>query len=90
MSLLWLASELRPYLAPTAHLQRSAKIGSPEEGNKFSYIWEERERLERCKRVILATDNDQAGEALAEEIARRWVGPSAGGSSLRAPRTQRC
>ena len=44
---------------------------SPEEDNKFSYIWEERERLERCKRVILATDNDQAGEALAEEIARR-------------------
>lgn len=44
---------------------------SPEEDNKFSYIWEERERLERCKRIILATDNDQAGEALAEEIARR-------------------
>jgi twinkle protein len=44
---------------------------SPEEDNKFSYIWEERERLERVKRVILATDNDQAGEALAEEIARR-------------------
>jgi twinkle protein len=44
---------------------------SPEEDNKFSYIWEERERLERVKRVILATDSDQAGEALAEEIARR-------------------
>lgn len=44
---------------------------SPEEDNKFSYIWEERDRLERCKKVVLATDNDQAGEALAEEIARR-------------------
>ena len=44
---------------------------SPEEDNKFSYIWEERERLERVKRVILATDSDQAGEAMAEEIARR-------------------
>ena len=44
---------------------------SPEEDNKFSYIWEERDRIERCKRVVLATDNDQAGEALAEEIARR-------------------
>ena len=44
---------------------------SPEEDNKFSYIWEERERLERCKKIVLATDNDQAGEALAEEIARR-------------------
>ena len=44
---------------------------SPEEDNKFSYIWEERERLERCKKIVLATDNDHAGEALAEEIARR-------------------
>lgn len=44
---------------------------SPEEDNKFSYVWEERERIEKAKRVILATDNDQAGEALAEEIARR-------------------
>ena len=44
---------------------------SPEEDNKFSYIWEERDRIEQCKRIVLATDNDQAGEALAEEIARR-------------------
>lgn len=44
---------------------------SPEEDGKFAYIWEERERLEQCKRVVLATDNDVQGEALAEEIARR-------------------
>jgi len=44
---------------------------SPEEDNKFSYIWEERERIEKCERIVLATDNDHAGEALAEEIARR-------------------
>ncbi len=44
---------------------------SPEEDNKFSYIWEERERIERCKKIVLATDNDHQGEALAEEIARR-------------------
>ena len=42
---------------------------SPEEDNKFSYIWEERPD-EQCKRIVLATDNDQAGEA-SEEIARR-------------------
>ena len=43
----------------------------PEEDKKFNFIWNERDRLERCKKIILATDNDSAGEALAEEIARR-------------------
>ena len=44
---------------------------SPEEDGKFSFVWDERERFEGCKRVVLATDNDEPGEALAEEIARR-------------------
>ena len=44
---------------------------SPEDDNKFSYIWEARELIERCDKIILATDNDKAGQALAEEIARR-------------------
>jgi len=44
---------------------------SPEEDTKFQYIWQERDRFERVKRVVLAVDNDQPGEALAEEIARR-------------------
>lgn len=43
----------------------------PEEDAKFAYIWEAREILDKKKRVILAVDNDEAGEALAEEIARR-------------------
>jgi twinkle protein len=43
----------------------------PEEDKKFNFIWNERERLENCKRIVLATDADEAGEALAEEIARR-------------------
>jgi len=43
----------------------------PEEDAKFSYIWEARDILEKKKRIILATDMDEAGEALAEEIARR-------------------
>lgn len=49
----------------------SQKRVDPEEDTKFSYLWEERERIEKCKKIILATDNDSAGEALAEEIARR-------------------
>tara|TARA_R100000329_G_scaffold149099_1_gene139082 strand:- start:1909 stop:3651 length:1743 start_codon:yes stop_codon:yes gene_type:complete len=43
----------------------------PEEDKKFNFIWNERERLEHCKKIVLATDSDEAGEALAEEIARR-------------------
>jgi len=43
----------------------------PEEDTKFSYIWEARTILESAKRIILLTDQDQAGEALKEEIARR-------------------
>jgi len=43
----------------------------PEEDKKFNFIWNERERLEQCKKIVLATDSDDAGEALAEEIARR-------------------
>tara|TARA_B100000927_G_scaffold114506_4_gene92658 strand:- start:1467 stop:3215 length:1749 start_codon:yes stop_codon:yes gene_type:complete len=43
----------------------------PEEDKKFAFVWNERERLDRCKKIVLATDSDEAGEALAEEIARR-------------------
>jgi len=49
----------------------SGKSFSPEDDNKFSYIWEAREIIERCDKIILATDNDKSGHALAEEIARR-------------------
>jgi twinkle protein len=42
----------------------------PTEDKKFTYLWEERELLE-CPKIILATDDDPAGEALAEELARR-------------------
>jgi len=42
----------------------------PDEDKKFTYLWEERELLE-CPKIILATDDDPAGEALAEELARR-------------------
>lgn len=44
---------------------------SPEEDHKFSYIWDARDKIEKCKKIVLATDGDVAGDALAEEIARR-------------------
>ena len=43
----------------------------PSEDRKFSYIWEARDVLEKCDKVILATDSDSAGSALAEELGRR-------------------
>ena len=54
---------------------------SPEEDNKFSYIWEERDRIERCKRVVLATDNDQVGGARRRNSSSCGA-RSAGGSSF--------
>ncbi len=38
---------------------------------KFEYIWNNRTRLQRVKRFILATDNDPAGRRLEAELLRR-------------------
>jgi twinkle protein len=43
----------------------------PEDDVKYSYLFEAYETLERVDSIILATDNDKAGDALAEEIMRR-------------------
>ena len=41
------------------------------EDTKFSYLWTCRAWLDPAVKVIIATDNDAPGEALAEELARR-------------------
>jgi twinkle protein len=43
----------------------------PSEDKKFACVWENREILSAAERIILAVDNDEAGDALAEELARR-------------------
>ena len=43
----------------------------PEEDRKFSYLWNCRAHLDRVKSFVLATDADEPGQALAEELARR-------------------
>lgn len=43
----------------------------PEEDRKFAFVWNCREFLERYNHIIIATDNDAAGNVLAEELARR-------------------
>lgn len=43
----------------------------PSEDKKFAYVWNARSVIEAVPYVILATDQDGPGQALAEELARR-------------------
>lgn len=42
-----------------------------ESAGKFEFLWNNRERLKRVKRFILAVDNDRPGQRLAAELVRR-------------------
>lgn len=42
-----------------------------EEDTKYHFLWNCKEYLQKVSRIILATDADLPGEALAEELARR-------------------
>lgn len=42
-----------------------------EEAGKFEFLWNNRERLARVKRFVLAVDNDAPGKRLAAELVRR-------------------
>ena len=43
----------------------------PAEDTKFKFLWSAKEYIDAAKRVIIATDMDVPGEAVAEELARR-------------------
>ena len=43
----------------------------PSEDKKFAYVWNAREVIDAAPYIILATDQDTPGQALAEELARR-------------------
>ncbi|XP_034697022.1 twinkle homolog protein, chloroplastic/mitochondrial-like [Vitis riparia] len=50
----------------------STKVFKSEEKDiKYQYLWNCKEYLEKASRIILATDGDEPGLALAEELARR-------------------
>nr|XP_019707525.1 twinkle homolog protein, chloroplastic/mitochondrial isoform X2 [Elaeis guineensis] len=49
----------------------SEEIPNEKEDKNFQYLWTCKEYLEKASRIILATDADPPGQALAEEIARR-------------------
>lgn len=44
-----------------------------EHAGKFEFVWNNRERLQRVKRFILAVDNDRPGQRLAAELVRRLL-----------------
>ena len=43
----------------------------PSEDGKFKFLWDAKEHIDAAERILIATDQDGPGEALAEEIARR-------------------
>ncbi|KAI3455893.1 hypothetical protein Pfo_012556 [Paulownia fortunei] len=47
------------------------ELPSPEKDTSFQYLWNCKEYLDEASRIILATDGDIPGQALAEELARR-------------------
>jgi twinkle protein len=44
---------------------------SDETAGKFEFLWNNRDRLKRIKRFIIAVDNDRPGQRLAAELVRR-------------------
>ncbi|KAK3131064.1 hypothetical protein QOZ80_6BG0501540 [Eleusine coracana subsp. coracana] len=49
----------------------SNKLPDKEQDKKYQYLWNCKEYLDSASRIILATDADAPGHALAEELARR-------------------
>jgi len=43
----------------------------PKEDNKFKFLWAAKKKIDAARRIIIAMDADPAGQATAEEIARR-------------------
>ncbi|KAL5577829.1 hypothetical protein UlMin_019528 [Ulmus minor] len=49
----------------------SNKLPSLEKDMAYQYLWNSKEYLDKVSQIILATDGDAPGRALAEELARR-------------------
>ncbi|KAK9267108.1 hypothetical protein L1049_009527 [Liquidambar formosana] len=47
------------------------ELPSMEKDTAYQYVWNCKEYFDKASRIILATDGDVPGEALAEELARR-------------------
>ncbi|CAL0301007.1 unnamed protein product [Lupinus luteus] len=49
----------------------SKELPPEEQDTKYQYLWNCKDQLKQASRIILATDGDKPGQALAEELARR-------------------
>ncbi|KAK9706975.1 hypothetical protein RND81_07G164600 [Saponaria officinalis] len=49
----------------------SKELPPPDQDTKYQFLWNCREYFKKASRIILATDADEPGQALAEELARR-------------------
>ncbi|XP_021907538.1 primase homolog protein-like, partial [Carica papaya] len=47
------------------------ELPAEDKDTKYQYLWNCKEYLKKASRIILATDGDEPGQALAEELARR-------------------
>ncbi|XP_058105513.1 twinkle homolog protein, chloroplastic/mitochondrial isoform X2 [Magnolia sinica] len=47
------------------------RLPDQDQDTKYQYLWNCKEYLDQASRIILATDADAPGQALAEELARR-------------------
>lgn len=47
------------------------EVLDPTTDTKYEYLWNCKEHLDKAKKIVLATDADEPGNALAEELARR-------------------
>lgn len=56
--------------APPATEAEAEPIDNDATG-KFAFMWNNRDRLKRIKRFVIATDNDAPGQRLADELVRR-------------------
>ena len=50
---------------------KEGELPPADEDTKYSYLWNSRAWLDQAVRIVIATDNDAPGDALAEELARR-------------------
>ncbi|EFN55118.1 hypothetical protein CHLNCDRAFT_31176, partial [Chlorella variabilis] len=50
---------------------KEGEVPPADQDTKFSYLWNCRAWLDQATKVVIATDNDAPGDALAEELARR-------------------
>ena len=50
---------------------KETAVPAPDADTKYSYLWNCRAVLDQATRILMATDNDPPGHALAEELARR-------------------